>query len=940
MVRAAAALAIALAGTAPAFALTAVPAMAEANAPAAPVPADPAPAASAMATAVSTPVPMPVPVSTPPADAPLAGSSPVPSATPISDAGLAEAVRRDLGMSLAEFDAAGALARRAADAAPSLRALPGYVGISLAGGKIAVEGSSAELRARVVELNGSGPADFLLAAPAAAAAVPSAAELLASSTQQLFEAYVREVGAAGLQAVTYTDGHFVIRTGGTNTAQSVPAADALPAAVPASVVPASGAGVQPAKAPGTVPKMSAAEFVARYVNVTLEQGSRITTEEDYFGGEGYIVDGLALCSAGFGAFSPAGEPLVLTAGHCAGDGSAKQAEIENPAGAQAVTGGAGSGAAAGILGTFGFSQFGGTGNSKVAPDGTNVGTDIAVLHGIRSGLDLQPAVTRWDKPADPGPTSVKIVGTVAPFQGQPVCRSGRTTGWRCGTVDSVGIWAMVGPNSLPPDYDNDLRAVRGFDSTSVTSGGGDSGGPWISGNFAVGLHTGAESTDQGVQTRAIATSLEDAMGQVPGGVQLQLFLAKPALAAASNGTVRAGEPITGHIDAGPASVVAPNSNVRITVGSQKLEVPVDAAGNWNFRAPLPSGQLAFSAETVNGFSHSGPASFTATVAPAPLSAPGIMTPTGTALPALNSIAGTGMPGATVVLSGDIDGSGTVGLDGHWSIKVADQPVFGKISVTSVLTAPGETDSPAATRTYTVIPPAPAVSNLRDGQHLRQDALPATISGTALRGAGVAVAVDGVAVDSVQAGSGAGNAALEPGTARTLAGSARWSVTFPAELAAGAHTLTVTQTIDGVASPPAAVAFSVDAAPVSGETPAGPPAGTTGSVQPPTPGQPAVPQQPANPAGAPAGPVKPAQAPAPPADTSVIAGGTAPDNTAPGNTAPGSAAPDNTAPGNTSGTTGQLASTGAGGLLPLAGLGAGVLLLGAAFVAFGRRRAVR
>lgn len=956
MVRAAAALAIALAGTVPALALTAVPAMAEANAP---VPADPAPAASAIATAVSTPVPMPVPVSSAvpapaasavptavpvPADAPLAGSTPVPSATPISDAGLAEAVRRDLGMSLAEFDAAGALARRAADAAPSLRALPGYVGISLAGGKIAVEGSGAELRARVAELNGSGPADFLLAAPAptAAAAVPSAAELLASSTQQLFEAYVREVGAAGLQAVTYTDGHFVIRTGGTNTAQSVPAAAALPAALPAS-----GAGVQPAKAPGPVPKMSAAEFVARYANVTLEQGSRITTEEDYFGGQGYIVDGLALCSAGFGAFSPAGEPLVLTAGHCAGDGSAKQAEIENPAGAQAVTGGAGSGAAAGILGTFGFSQFGGTGNSKVAPDGTSVGTDIAVLHGIGSGLDLQPAVTRWDKPADPGPTSVKIVGTVAPFQGQPVCRSGRTTGWRCGTVDSVGIWAMVGPNSLPPDYDNDLRAVRGFDSTSVTSGGGDSGGPWISGNFAVGLHTGAESTDQGVQTRAIATSLEDAMGQVPGGVQLQLFLAKPALAAASTGTVTAAEPITGHIDAGPASVVAPNSKVRITVLNQKpgqtsgqkdgqpLEVPVDASGNWQLPAPSLAGPFKFSAETVNGFSGSGAVALSVDVSR--LAAPAITSPVdgqpdGPGLTAVETIEGTGEAGGTVRLSGDFTGTGLVDADGHWSIKVADQPVFGKISVTAVLTAPGEMDSPAATRTYTVIPPAPAVSNLRNGQHLRQDALPATISGTALRGAGVAVAVDGVAVDSVQAGSGsgAGNAALEPGTAQTLAGSARWSVTFLAELAAGAHTLTVTQAIDGVASPPAAVTFSVDSAPVSGETPAGPPAGTPGSVQPATPGQPAVPQQPANPAGAPAGPVKPAQAPAPPSDTSVSVGGTAADN----------AAPDNTAPGNTSGTTGQLASTGAGGLLPLAGLGAGVLLLGAAFVAFGRRRAVR
>lgn len=818
-------------------------------------------------------------------------------------------------MTLAEFDAAGALARRAADAAPSLRRLPGYVGISLAGGKIAVEGSGPELRARVAELNQSGPADFVLAAPPAAAVVPSAAELLASSTQQLFEAYVREVGAAGLQAVTYTNGHFVIRTGGTNTAQSVPAADA---------VPASGLDVQPARAPGTKPKMSAADFVARYANVALEQGSRITTEEDLFGGQGYIIDSRTLCSAGFGAFSPAGEPLILTAGHCAADGTAKKAQIEDPTGAPAA-GGAGSGAATGILGTFGFSQFGGPDNSKVAPDGTNVGTDITVLQGIRSGLDLQAAVTRWDNPADPGPTSVKIVGTVAPFQGQPVCRSGRTTGWRCGTVDSVGIWAIPGPNSLPPDYDNDLRSVRGFDSTSVTSDGGDSGGPWISGNFAVGLHTGAESTDEGVQTRAIATSLEDALGRIPGGVQLQLFLTKPTLAAAASGTVTAGEPITGHVSAGPASVVAPNSKVRITVGAQKLEVPVDAAGNWTFRAPLPSGQMAFSAETVNGFSHSGPASFTATVAPAPLPAPGMTTPTGTALPALHSIAGTGMPGATVMLSGDVAGSGTVGLDGRWSIKVADQPVFGKVSVTAVLTTPGEADSPSATSTYTVIPPVPAVSSIRAGKHLRLDALPTDISGTAVDGADVRVAVDGVAVDSVQAGSGAiaERAALEPRNPEYLAGSARWSVPFPADLATGAHTLTVTQAIDGVASLPATVAFTVDAAPVSAGTPDGAP----GSGQPATPGQPAVPQQPVNPAGAPAGPASPAQVPSPPSDASVIVGGTAPGGTSTGNTPGG-------------GTAGQLASTGAGGLLPVAGLGAGALLVGAAFVAFGRRRAVR
>jgi hypothetical protein len=550
----------------------------------------------------------------------------------------------------------------------------------------------------------------------------------------------------------------------------------------------------------------------------------------------------------------------------------------------------------------------------VATDGTNVGTDIAVLRGIPSGLDLQPAVTRWDNPADPGPTSVKIVGTVAPFQGQPVCRSGRSLGWSCGTVDSVGIWVIAGPNSLPPNYDNDLRALNGFDSSTVKSRPGDSGGPWISGNFAVGMHTGAES-EGGVQTRAIATTLEDAAGRVPGGVQLQLFLAKPTLTAAANGTVRAGAPITGHVGSGPASVVAAKSKVRITVGAQNLEVPVDAAGTWTFRAPLPSGQLAFSAETVNGFSHSGPASFTATVAPAPLTAPGMTTPTGTALPALNSIAGTGMPGATVVLSGDVNGSGTVGLDGRWSINVADQPVVGKVSVTAVLRASGEADSPSATSIYTVTPPPPAVSSIRDGKHLRPDALPTDISGTAVDGADVRVAVDGVTVGSVQAeasgadDSGSAGAALQPRITRNPAGDARWSVPFPAGLAAGTHTLTVTQAVDAVASRPAEVTFIIDPPAVSGGTPAQPPAAQPPAAQPPAAGPPA------------AQPAKPAGAPVPPSYSSIIVGGTAPDGNSPGNS-------------------GLLASTGAVGLLSAAGLGAAALLLGAAFVAFGRLQPVR
>ena len=214
-VRAVAAAAIALAGS-----FYAVPALAE-DGPSGPATVSPAPSESASQAATT------------PEQAPAAPVSPTASAaTPppgISDAGLAEAIRRDLGMTLEQFNAAGAQARRATAAAPSLRGLPGYVGIVLRDGKIAVQGSGAGLQARINELNQAGPDEFTLeaaplgkspardASPAVASPVP---ELVAGSAEQLFQAYVREVGPAGLQAVAYADGHFIIRTGGTNTPEA------------------------------------------------------------------------------------------------------------------------------------------------------------------------------------------------------------------------------------------------------------------------------------------------------------------------------------------------------------------------------------------------------------------------------------------------------------------------------------------------------------------------------------------------------------------------------------------------------------------------------------------------------------------------------------------------------------------------------------------------
>ncbi|MBT2596562.1 trypsin-like serine protease [Arthrobacter sp. ISL-72] len=771
------------------------------------------------------------PVTDPSVSVPAAGAPPAAGAAPagaaqapggsapaISDAGLTEAVLRDLGMTLEQFNAAGDQGKRVADAVASLRSLPGYVGISLKDGRIVVEGAGPELGARVAELNAAGPrkaggaGEFVLVAPAtipaaataAATAGPSAApsatptatvagappeaeepERVAASTDQLFKDYVREVGAAGLQAVAYANGSFVIRTGGTNqpeaggaraTVSETPAGGARPTV---SETPAGGASGSPASA-------SPSEFVARYSNVRLEHGKPLAPEEDFFGGEGYFFNNGVICSAGYGAYSPAGEPLVLTAGHCTEDGTLSTANVERP-----------DSPSENLLGTLGFSQFGGPGNSWITGDELNpgnVGTDIAVIQDIRPGLELQPAASRWDAPSDPGATAVKIIGATSPSVGQPVCRSGRSARWSCGTVDEVGIYVVGGITADAAD----LRAFRGFLSYSVQSSGGDSGGPWISGNFAVGTHSAGDAVVPGepVNNFAVATTLEDALTRLPG-VQLQLFLNKPALTSPANGGgVAVGRSITGQVPAAPASAVAAGSAVRITVpGQDPVDVPVDATGQWQFTAPSQTGRLQFAAETINGFSRSGASSFDVTVLPSELPAPAIASPgEGASLTALERIEGTGTPGATVELSGGATGQGVVGLDGKWAVPVTGNAAYGTFAVRAIQTAPGVADSPAAIRSFTVVPPAPSVTGIQNGQHFAHDAVPQRISGSALNGATVSVTLDDV--EAAQAAS-----------------DGSWNSPLPAGLGAGTHTAVASQTVDGATSAPVTVTFVIDPAPV-------------------------------------------------------------------------------------------------------------------------------
>ena len=744
----------------------------------------------------------------------------------IPQAGLDAAILRDLGMSAEEFAVAGELGTRAAAVAAQLRSIPGYVGTRLQDNNIIVTGSGAELQSAVEALAATvhgilleapsvptakptspptEPAGTPASPPPSSApgtasstgpAAPAPGSQVAASTEQLFQAYVREVGTAGLQAVVADGGRFVIRTGAIASAQSGQDGNAFTAtAVPADKSVAS-------SAPG---KITPSEFVSRYANVVLDGGAPLKPEADVPGGVGYQTDKQAICSTGFSAFNPAGLPTVLTAGHCADDGAAKTADLLFQ------------GVPNGRLGDFEFSQYGGPGNSPVLnPDSANpgnVGTDIAVFGSLRQDLDPLPAASTYGDPSQPGP-DVKIIGTAAPVIGMPVCRSGWRTNWSCGHIAAVGIFLVGGPNYRTDP--NDIRAFNGFLSYDVQSSGGDSGGPWISGNYAVGTHSAGDDPQPDMPPPpnfAVAATLDDSLKVLPG-YQLELFLNKPQPVAAAGATVKAGTSITGLVPAAPASAVAAGSQVRITyAGRQPFDVPVDGTGSWSFTAPEAPGPFTFTVETVNGFSRSKPVTRSIVIAPSFLPAPAITTPAGEPLPGLGTVEGTGTPGATVALSGDVAGSALVGDDGRWSVPLPAPAPPGKVTVTAVQSYPGLPDSTGTTVTFAVMPPPPAITSLSEGQHLNQDALPSAIAGSGLNGAEITASIDGKPLSNAPGGGAAGSRsaglALAP---MALVGGGSWSIPFPSGLAAGNHTVSVTQAVDGVASAPAHLAFVIDAPP--------------------------------------------------------------------------------------------------------------------------------
>jgi len=159
------------------------------------------------------------------------------------------------------------------------------------------------------------------------------------------------------------------------------------------------------------------------------------TMYDIRGGDQYVINGNTLCSIGFAVAGG-----FVSAGHCGGAGSPTL-------GYNNVS-----------QGTFAGSSFPGNDYSWIRTNGN---------------WTPQPWVNNYSG------GNVLVAGSADAAIGSSICRSGRTSGWHCGT--------LLGRNETVVYAQG---AVSGLSRSDACAEPGDSGGSWISGNQAQGVTSG------------------------------------------------------------------------------------------------------------------------------------------------------------------------------------------------------------------------------------------------------------------------------------------------------------------------------------------------------------------------------------------------------------------------------------------------------------------
>ncbi|GAA0036994.1 hypothetical protein JCM18882A_29730 [Brevibacterium metallidurans] len=227
---------------------------------------------------------------------------------------------------------------------------------------------------------------------------------------------------------------------------------------------------------------------------------------DIVGGAGYLVktpSGGGACSTGFSGWDDAGNPVVLTAGHCAKDYNADTGVIsgpstvdqtEQPSTAPAAGGKGFNASGLGVIGKWGFSSYG-SGDLLVGEDSSTwpepkaTDIDFAVMNVDKSKYGVKNGVTNWTSAESNDlsaklATNIKQVGSEQPGKIQ---KSGRTTGLTEGDV-----WTEYNAKFQYANIGG--YWVHGFGVQSSVekpfSQPGDSGGGVFQGDTALGVISG------------------------------------------------------------------------------------------------------------------------------------------------------------------------------------------------------------------------------------------------------------------------------------------------------------------------------------------------------------------------------------------------------------------------------------------------------------------
>lgn len=162
------------------------------------------------------------------------------------------------------------------------------------------------------------------------------------------------------------------------------------------------------------------------------------------------------CSVGFGARDSQGRQHLVSAGHCVAGGPGLYFEGDRFA----------------------------VGERSRYREGYN-SVDMGTAR-VDAGDAIATSVGTWGNSA---PIAVK--GSQRAPRGATVCKSGSTTGWTCGAVESYNVSVT---------YTNPRTGVQtfvsGLGSSSVCTEGGDSGGAYISGNQGQGMTSGGPTGQQ------------------------------------------------------------------------------------------------------------------------------------------------------------------------------------------------------------------------------------------------------------------------------------------------------------------------------------------------------------------------------------------------------------------------------------------------------------